>query len=240
MDESRPALTAYEDLAGLMEHSLLRPDMAEDQVHQGCDTARQYRVACVTVRPSDVDTAVRWMEGSGIAVGSVVGFPHGSATTAVKLYEARDLLRRGAREIEMVVNVGKLVSRQFQHLESEIVQMVETCHADGAALKLVFENAYLTTELKIIACKLSRLAGVDYAKTSTPFGPGGWTLDDLALMKPRLAGRVKLAADGRIDTLESALAVYNAGCDRFSTTATAAILEEWKAELKRAAHAAQS
>lgn len=240
MDESRPALKTCEDLAGMLEQWLLAPDLTEDQVRRSCETARECRIACVTVRPSDLDSAVRWMEGSGVAVASVAGFPHGHQTTAVKLYETRDLLRRGAREVEMVLNIGKLVSRQFQYLESEIVQAVEACHAEGAALKLVFENAWLTTELKIIACKLARLAGADYAKTSLCSGPGGWTPEDLALMRPRLAGRVKLAAGGGTGTLANTLEAYTAGCDRFSTPSAAAILEEWKMELKRGAEAPQS
>ena len=239
MDENRAPLSTYEELAGMIDHSLVRPELTEEQVHQGCHLAREYRVASVTVRPSDVDMAARRLDGSQTALGSVVGYPHGSQTTAVKLYEARDLLRRGAKEIDMVVNIGKLVSRQFQYLESEFLQMVETCHSEGAVLKVIFENAYLTGELKIIACKLSRLAGADYARTATPLAPAGYAIEDLRLMKPRLGDRVKLAA-GTVETLEQAHEVFGAGCSRFSATATARILDDWKAELKRRAASAES
>ena len=118
--DARPPLTRYEDVAKMIDHSLLRPELTEEQVEEGCRIAREYQVASVTVRPCDVDFAVRLMEGSGVAVGGVAGFPHGSSTTATKLYEARDMLRRGAREVDTVINISKLLSRRrcFQHVET--------------------------------------------------------------------------------------------------------------------------
>ena len=118
--DARPPLTRYEELAKMIDHSLLRPELTEEQVNEGCRIAREYQVASVTVRPCDVDFAVRQMQGSGVPVGSVAGFTHGSNTTAVKLYETRDMLRRGAREVDMVINISKLLSRQFQHVETEL------------------------------------------------------------------------------------------------------------------------
>ena len=117
------APTTYEELAGMIEHSLVRPDLTEDLVAAGCRLAYDYRVAAAVVKPCDVDIAVRILDGSGVAVASVAGFPHGSSNTATKLYEGRDLLRRGAKEISLVVNVGKMISRQFQYVETEIMQM---------------------------------------------------------------------------------------------------------------------
>ena len=226
--------TTYLDLAKMIDHSLLRPELTQDQVFEGCRIARQYDVASVTVRPSDVDLAVAWMSGSGAPVGSVAGFPHGSQTTSVKLYEARDLLRRGAREIDMVLNIGKLISRQFQHVETEIQQMAAACHEGGAILKVIFENAYLTDELKIVACKISTRARADFVKTSTGFAPSGYTLEDLRLMRAHAGPEVQVKAAGGVRTLEKALEVRQAGCSRFGATATVAILEEWKARLERA------
>ncbi len=227
----------YLDLAKMIDHSLLRPELTQDQVFEGCRIARQYDVASVTVRPSDVDLAVAWMSGSGAPVGSVAGFPHGSQTTSVKLYEARDLLRRGAREIDMVLNIGKLISRQFQYVETEIQQMAAACHEGGAILKVIFENAYLTDELKIVACKISTRARADFVKTSTGFAPSGYTLEDLRLMRAHAGPEVQVKAAGGVRTLEKALEVRQAGCSRFGATATVAILEEWKARLERAASA---
>jgi deoxyribose-phosphate aldolase len=245
--EARPALETYEDLARLMEHSLTRPDLSEEDVIAGLWLAREYRVAAAVVRPCDVDLAVRTLDGSGVAVASVAGFPHGSSNTATKLYEGRDLLRRGAKEISIVVNVGKMISRQFQHIETEILQMSESCHQEGALCKVIFENGYLADDLKVILCRICKRCEVDFAETSTCFAPTGYTLPDLALMKSILKDRVKMKASGGVRTLERAFEVYNAGCDRFGATATAVILEDWKrilaereAEKKRAAAQAQA
>src|SRR5712692_4964401 len=152
--DARPSLTRYEDLAKMIDHSLLRPELTEEQVAEGCGIARQYQVASVTVRPCDLDFAVRQMQGSGVAVGGVAGFPHGSSTTATKLYETRDMLRRGAKEIDAVINIAKLRSRQFQHVETELQQIADACREHGAILKVIFENAYLADDLKIIACRI--------------------------------------------------------------------------------------
>jgi deoxyribose-phosphate aldolase len=228
---ARPPLQRYEDLAGMIDHSLVRPELTDDDVIAGCELARRYAVASVSVRPCDVELAVRVLGGSSVKVGSVAGFPHGSSTTAVKLYEARDLLRRGAREIDMVLNIARLRSRQFQYVETELLQMAEACHKEGALLKVIFENAWLTDELKIVACRLCGRAGVDFAKTSTGFAPSGCTLEDLRLMRAHLPAEVGLKAAGGVRTLEKAKEVYEAGCARIGATATAAILDAWKAEL---------
>jgi len=230
-----PPPTTYLDLAKMVDHSLLRPELTEEQVSEGCRIAREYHVASVTVRPADVDLAAGWMAGSGVPVGSVAGFPHGSQTTPAKLYEARDLLRRGAREIDMVLNIGKLISRQFQFVETELAQMAQVCHEAGAILKVIFENAYLTNELKIIACQVATRAGADFVKTSTGFAPTGATLEDLRLMRAHAGPHVQVKAAGGVRSLERALEVRQAGCSRFGATATVTILEDWKARLAAAA-----
>jgi deoxyribose-phosphate aldolase len=233
-DDSRPPLGTYEGLAKMIDHSLLRPELADAQVLDGCRIAREYNVATVTVRPCDVDTAVRAMEGSGVGVSTVAGFPHGSATTAAKLYEVRDLLRRGACEIDMVLNIGRLVSRQFEYVESELAQAAQACHEAGALLKVIFENAYLTDELKIVACRIATNTGVDFVKTSTGFAPSGATIEDLKLMRAHSGPKVRIKAAGGVRTLEGALEVYKVGCSRLGATATVAILDAWKQQLARA------
>jgi len=230
----RPPLSCYEDLARMIDHSLVRPELTDEEVLAGCELAREYQVASVSVRPCDVELAVRTLGGSSVTVGSVAGFPHGSSTTAVKLYEARDVLRRGAREIDMVLNIAKLRSRHFQYVETELLQMAETCHKEGALLKVIFENAWLTDELKIVACRICSRAGVDFAKTSTGFAATGCTVEDLRLMRAHLPGQVGLKAAGGVRTLEKAKEVYALGCTRIGATATAAILDAWKAELAAA------
>ncbi len=214
-----------------MEHPVLRPELTEEEVHIGCEIARQYRIAAVTVRPSDVDLAVSWTKGSGVAVASVVSYPHGSETTSMKVYATRDLLRRGATEIDTVINIGKMISRQFQYVEMELQQMAEACHEAGAVLKVAFENGYLTEDLKTIACKIVKRAGADYARTSTPFGPAPYSLDDVVLMKRLLGDKAKIKASGGIRTIREVLELREAGCARIGTSVTVAILEDWKAQL---------
>jgi deoxyribose-phosphate aldolase len=222
---------SYEDIAGMMEHPVLEPELSEEEVHTGCEIARQYRIAAVTVRPSDADLAVSWMRGSGVAVGSIVSYPHGSSTTSVKLYETRDLIRRGITEIDTVINLGKMISRQFQYVEMELQQMAEACHEGAAILKVAFQNGYLTDDLKTIACKIVKRAGADYARTSTPFGPFPYSLDDVALMRRLLGDRAKIKASGGVRTITDVLELRGAGCTRVGTIATVAILEDWKAKL---------
>jgi deoxyribose-phosphate aldolase len=224
---AEPRLT-YEDIAGMIEHPVLQPEFTEEDVQTGCEIARQYRLAAVTVRPSDVEVAVSWLKGSGVAVASVVSYPHGSCTTSAKLYETRDLLRRGATEIDTVINLGKLMSRQFQYVEMELQQIADACHEAGAVLKVAFENGFLTQDLKTIACKIVRRAGVDYARTGTPYGPTPYSLEDIALMKRLLGDAVKIKASGGVRTISDVVALREAGCARVGTIAAVSILEDWK------------
>ena len=227
---AEPRLT-YHDIASMIEHAVLRPDLSEEEVHTACAIARQYQVAAICVRPSDVDLVVQWMQGSDVAVASIVSYPHGCGTTSVKVYETRDLLRRGAKEIDTVINIGKMISRQFQYVETELQQIAEACHESGAILKVAFENGYLGEDLKTIACKIVKRAGADYARTSTPFGPAPFSLDDVAMMKRLLGDRAKVKASGGVRTIADVLALRAAGCSRVGTIATVPILEDWKAQI---------
>jgi deoxyribose-phosphate aldolase len=211
----------YEDIARMIEHMVVRPELTEDDVRAGCDLARSYGIAAIVIRQSDSDAVVRWMEGTGVAVASLVGLPHGSSTTPAKLYETRDLLRRGVREIDVVMNVGKLIARQFQYLETELRQVADACHESGALLKVVVQGAYLAEDLKTIACKIVKRAGADFASVSTA---------DLPLMKRLLGERARLKIV-EVETLADVLAAREAGAARVATVATRAILDEWKAQL---------
>src|ERR1051325_4388177 len=137
MDQPLAPLSTYEDLAGMIDYSLVRPELPARDVVEGLELAKRRRVASATVRPSDIDLAVRTLQGSPVRAASVSGFPHGTQTTSTKLYETRDLLRRGAKEIDMVINYGKLLSREFQHVQTELLQMAEACHKEGALLKVI-------------------------------------------------------------------------------------------------------
>lgn len=225
MESTQTAATpepTYQDLAGLIEHVLLRPELSETDIAAGVDLAKRYGAAGVVVRPSDVDLAANWT-GSQTVLGTVADWPYGNSSTAVKTFATRDYLRRGAKSIDTVMNTGKLVSRQFQYLEMELVQMTDACHQAGALLSVALETAYLNEELKIVACRICRRAGVDFI--ASPL------IEDLALLKEYSKERLRLKACGGIDTLEQALQFRNAGCERLQTANTAAILDAWKAKL---------
>ena len=229
--DSRPPLTSYEALAGMIDHAMLSPHLTEDDVRSGCDLAARYRVATVTVRPGDVDIAIRALRGSGVAVASVAGFPHGSSNTATKIYEVRDLLRRGCREIDISMNTGKLRSRQFTYLETELVQAAKACHDEGAKLKVIIETAYLDLELKLVACKLVKRSESDFVVTSSGFSPAGAKVEDVRIMAEKCRYRAGVKAAQGIDSLASALALYEAGADRLGATRTGLILEAWRERL---------
>ncbi|HUA61210.1 MAG TPA: deoxyribose-phosphate aldolase [Verrucomicrobiae bacterium] len=228
---TRPPLTTYDELAGMIDLPLVRPDLSVERVAGGLELAKRYRVACASVRPSDLELAVRMLDGTGVKPGSTVGFPHGTQTTSTKLYEARDLLRRGARELDVVIAIPNLLSREFEYVQTEISQVSDICHREGAVIKVILENAYLTDELKIIACRCCERAQADFVKTSTGFAPTGCTLADVKLMRYYLPETIGVKAAGGLRTLYQAMEVYQAGAARIGTGSAAAILDEWKARL---------
>jgi deoxyribose-phosphate aldolase len=218
----------------MIDHALLRPELTGVQVLEGLELAKRCHVASATVRPCDIEMAVRTLEGSPVRPASVCSFPHGSGNTATKLYETRDLLRRGAKEIDMVVAISKLLSREFQHVQVELLQVSELCHKEGAILKIILETAYLTDELKIVACRCAARAGVDFVQTATGFAPAEATIEDVQLLRKHVPEGIGIKAAG-LRTLDQVLEAYAAGCSRVGTDSTAAILEEWKARLAAAA-----
>jgi deoxyribose-phosphate aldolase len=229
--QARPPLATCEDLARSIGLAMLRPDLTGERVAAGLDLAKRRGLACACVRPSDIDLAVRVLEGSSVKPASVVGFPHGTQTTAAKLYEARDLLRRGARELDAVVAIPNLLSREFQYVEIELAQLADLCHKEGALLKAILENAYLTGELKILGCRAAEHAGVDLVSTSTGFAPSGYTLADAILLRRHLPDTIRVEAAGGLRTLDQVLEALQAGCARVATGNAGAILDEWKARL---------
>ena len=225
--DPRPPLASLSDVAALLDLSLLQPELSSAQVLQALETAKRSGIASVTVRPCDLDLAVRILQGSSVQPGSVVGFPHGSHTTAAKLYEGRDLLRRGARELDMVIGSPNLLSREFQHVQTELMQMSEACRREGALLKVILETGYLTDDLKIIACGCCERAEVDFVSTSTGFGPSGYTLNDLSLLRSNLPEEIRLKAEGEIRTVDQIVELYQVGCSRAGTRFAAAVLDDW-------------
>ncbi len=236
MDEAtvavRPPLAAYEDLARMMDFAVLAPELAEDDVHRACQIAAKYRIARLTVRPADLDLVSQWMKGTALTVGAVVSYPHGADTTSAKLYAVRDALGRGARAIETPMNPGKLASRQFRYLESELMQMAQECRRAGAEIIVDVEFNHLPEDLRVIACRIARRADVDWIRTGSAHGQTpDW--EHLAFVAPKLGHSMRLDAGPLVRSLEDAQRSYEIGCGGFQTTDPTALLESWIAELKR-------
>ena len=220
---------SYRDVAKAIDHSLLRPELDDAFVEAGCNLAAAYDVASVCVRPRDVARARDLLAGTDVAVGTVIGFPHGSSRTETKVYEARLALEDGASELDMVIDIAGLVSGEDAHVQDQISQVVELAHAENALVKVILENAYLTDELKVRGCELVEAAGADFVKTSTGFAPTGATIEDLKLMRRSVSPRVQVKAAHGIRTLDALVEVLEIGVTRVGATQTAAILDEFKA-----------
>jgi deoxyribose-phosphate aldolase len=229
----------YEQLAKVIDHSLLRPELREAEVLAGCELAARYHVATVCVKPSDVKLAKEALKDSDVLVSTVVGFPHGSSVTSIKVAEAQQAMDDGALELDMVINIGKLRSGKHDYVREDIKAVCDAAHARGVKVKVIFENSYLSDEEKIMACKLSEAAGADWVKTSTGFASGGATLDDLRLMRANVSERVQVKAAGGVRSLSALLDVIDAGVTRSGATATATILDDFK-KMKEGAPLAKS
>jgi deoxyribose-phosphate aldolase len=206
----QPDAPAYNTL---LEYSLLRPEWTEGQVIDACEKAARLAVHCVTVRPCDVDAAVR----TGIRVGSVCGWPFGDQTTGVKLYETRDLLRRGAKEIDFVLNPSRLLSRQFQYIEMELLQAIEACHKEGAVIKVVFPPGILNFETKLVGARICSRVAPDFAVVSEEA--------DVAALRPHFAEDIGLKF-ASVTSREELEKLHAAGCTRFGCDNPEELLKE--------------
>lgn len=223
-------------LAKMIDHSLLHPTMPDRELVDGCRLALRYDVASVCIKPYAVLQARDLLAGSDVLVGTVIGFPHGSSATAIKLVEAAQALADGAVELDMVVNVGKALSGDWAYVSQEIRLANELAISGGGLLKLIFENDFLPDDAKIRLCHLCNEHGVAFAKTSTGYGfvkqaggaynYAGATDHDLRLMRRECAPTVQIKAAGGVRTLDDLLRVHGLGVTRVGATATAAILDE--------------
>jgi deoxyribose-phosphate aldolase len=214
------------DIANMIDHSLLKPQLTTQDVIEGCAIAKKYKVASVCVKPCDIVTTKKELEGTDVLVTTVIGFPHGAHTTATKVFEAGEAIKDGAVELDMVLNIGRLLSGDLDYIEQDIRAVVNLAHAKNTVVKVILENCYLTDEQKVKACQIAEQAGADFVKTSTGFGTSGATLEDLALMRKTCSSKVRIKAAGGVRTLDSAIDVRKVGTDRFGATATIAIMEE--------------
>lgn len=214
---------ADHDLARLIDHTLLRPDATRTQIEKLCQEAFEYRFASVCINPTWVQLAASLLRGTPVRVCTVIGFPLGAATTDIKAEEAADAIYRGARELDMVLNVGALKSGEDLLVLSDIQAVVRKAK-DIALVKVILETALLTDDEKIRACRLAQQAGADFVKTSTGFGPGGATEADVALMRRTVGPDLGVKAAGGIRDRETAMAMIRAGATRIGASASVAIV----------------
>jgi deoxyribose-phosphate aldolase len=216
------------DVAGLIDHTLLKPDASRGDIEKLCREAAEFHFATVCVNPVWVALAAARLRGSGVGVCSVVGFPLGATTPDVKHYETRRAIYDGAAEIDMVINVGALKSGDLRTVERDIEAVVDPCRQCGVGSKVIIEAALLTDEEKVTACTLSKAAGADFVKTSTGFGPGGATVADVALMRRVVGADMGVKAAGGVRDLEGLKAMVAAGATRVGASAGVKIVQELK------------
>jgi deoxyribose-phosphate aldolase len=221
----------YADIAKMLDHSLLQQTLTDADLEQGCRLARQYDVASVCIKPYAVRRAADVLAGSTVAVGTTIGFPHGGHLTAIKVDEAERAMDDGAGELDMVVNIGKVLSGDWQYVAADIRAVVEAAHRRRALVKVIFENCFLTDPHKEQLCRVCGEVGADFVKTSTGYGDGGATDHDLQLMRRCSPPRVQVKAAGGVRTFDRLLAVRALGVTRVGATASKAILDECRARL---------
>jgi len=202
-----------------IDHTVLKPDVPPDQIDRLCDEAMQYHFAAVCINPVWVRRAARRLRGSTVRVASVVGFPLGANVPEIKAMEARRAIRDGAREIDMVINIGALKGGDQDLVRRDIAGVSDACREVGALNKVIIEAAYLTDEEKVVACRLAQLARADFVKTSTGFGPGGATVFDVALMRETVGEKMGVKAAGGIGSADDARAMITAGANRIGASA---------------------
>ncbi|MGQ9733141.1 MAG: deoxyribose-phosphate aldolase [Candidatus Zipacnadales bacterium] len=222
----------YAEIAKMIDHSLLNPSLSADELEAGCRLALEYDVASVCIMPYYLRRCADILAGSTIKASTTVGFPHGGHTTAIKLAEAKQALADGGQELDMVVNISKVLSGDWQYVQEDIRVVVEAAHEVGGKVKVIFENCYLQNTHKIRLCEICGEVGADWVKTSTGYGTGGATLEDLRLMRTHVPPHVQVKAAGGIRTLDALLEVRALGVTRVGASRTKEILDECKRRLE--------
>jgi deoxyribose-phosphate aldolase len=221
----------YRDIAKMLDHSLLQPVLTDIELEKGCQLARAYDVASVCIKPYALPLAAKILAGSDVVVGTVIGFPHGSHRTSIKVAEAEAAIDDGARELDMVVNIGKVLSKEWGYVAADVGAVVATAHRRGALVKVIFENCFLQTEHKEQLCRICGEVGADWVKTSTGYGDSGATDEDLILMRRCSPPQVQVKAAGGVRNFDRLLVVRKIGVTRVGATASQVILDECKARL---------
>jgi deoxyribose-phosphate aldolase len=220
-----------EQIAKMIDHSLLKPNLTAKELEDGCHLARRYDVASVCILPYGLKRCAEVLRDSTVKASTTIGFPHGGHTAAVKLAEARQALDDGGQELDAVVNISQVLSGNWDYVRQEIGQLTDLVHKRKQKIKIIFENCYLQDEHKIQLCQVCGEIGVDWVKTSTGFGTGGATHEDLKLMRRHSPPQVQVKAAGGVRTLDALLEVRALDVTRCGATATAVILDECKRRL---------
>lgn len=221
----------YEDLAKMIDHSLLNPTLTGEDLERGIRLALEYDVASVCIMPFYLKRCAGALRGSRVNASTTIGFPHGGATSAIKLAEARQALADGGQELDLVVNISKVLSGDWSYVREDIRGVIETAHEAGQKVKVIFENCYLNDDQKIRLCEICGELRADWVKTSTGYGTGGATMEDLALMRRHSPDYVQVKAAGGVRDLDALLQVRALGVTRVGATRTAAMLDEGKRRL---------
>ena len=215
----------------MIDHSLLNPTLTTRELEEGCALALRYNVASVCIMPYALARCAEMLAGSTVRASTTIGFPHGGHTTAVKLAEVQQALQDGGQELDVVINISKARSGDWQYVRDELLALTQTIHAAEAKIKVIFENAYLDDAAKIRLCEICAEIGADWVKTSTGYAPTGATLPDLELMRKHSPERVQVKAAGGIRDLDALLAVRDLGVSRVGATRTESMLEECRKRL---------
>ncbi|NJE25634.1 deoxyribose-phosphate aldolase [Thermococcus sp. MV5] len=213
------------NIAKYIDHTNLKSYATKEDIIKLCEEAKKYGFYAVCVNPYRVKLAKEHLKGTEIKVASVIGFPLGATPTEVKVFEAKKALENGADELDMVINIGALKDKDYEYVKKDIAEVVKVAHEKGAIVKVIIETCYLTEEEKEIACKLAVEAGTDFVKTSTGFGTGGATIEDVKLMRKIVGEKVGVKAAGGIRTYKQAIEMIQAGANRIGTSSGVKIVE---------------
>lgn len=221
-------MVTVEQLANMVDHTNLKA-FADDAAFQKlCDEARKYNFKMVAINPAQTVRCKKKLEGSPVHVGAAIGFPLGQTTLECKIFETKDAIEKGADEIDYVINVAELKNKNYDYIKKEMEEIVKICREAGKTSKVIFENCYLTDDEKRKVAEIAKEVKPDFIKTSTGFGTGGATVEDVKLMKSVVGDEVKVKAAGGIRDLKTAVAMIEAGAERLGTSAGVAIVEEYK------------
>ena len=221
----------YSDIAKMIDHSLLNPALTAADLDAGCALAAKYDTASVCILPYYAARCSELLRGTTVRTSTTIGFPHGGHRSSVKMFEAAQALRDGATELDAVINISKAKSGDWDYVGREVRELTELVHANGAKIKIIFENFYLSDEEKIVLCRICGDIGVDWVKTSTGYAGGGATMEDLVLMRKHSPAHVQVKAAGGVRDLDTLLRVRSLGVTRVGSTRTATQLDDCRMRL---------